>query len=223
MLHCHLLRLCGLFTLLLVHQAAALSRPCLTVPAQFVEARALVGAACAPAAPHPLAIIQPLPASVTIALPAAPVRRVGQRRAESGVPPRGVPLSAAVRAVAAAHRIDPALLHAIVRAESGYRVDAVSSAGALGLLQVMPATARDLGVDDPERLTSDPLLALDTGARYLKQMQRRFGGRLPLVLASYNAGPGAVERHGGIPPYRETRQYVRRIMADYAQTRGVGL
>lgn len=125
-------------------------------------------------------------------------------------------LHSAIHAAALRHRIDPLLLASLVQAESGFRLDARSPKGALGLTQVLPSTARDLGVADPDLLQSDPMLSLDTGARYLKLLQRRFGNDLPLVLAGYNAGPGAVSRYGGVPPYRETRHYVRRVIADYA-------
>lgn len=135
---------------------------------------------------------------------AAPVATPGAHRFEP-----------ALKAVARAYRIDPRLLHAVVRQESGYRPDAVSSKGALGLMQIMPATGRELGVSDPALLVEDPLLNLVTGARYLKRMQARFGNDLPRVLAAYNAGPGAVARHGGIPPYAETRAYVAAVLNHY--------
>lgn len=118
-------------------------------------------------------------------------------------------------AVGAAYRVDPRLLRAVVQHESRFRTDAVSPKGALGLMQLMPTTARELGVRDPALLTRDPLLNLITGARYLKRMQARFGNDLPRVLAAYNAGPGAVERYGGIPPYAETRHYVSTILGSY--------
>jgi soluble lytic murein transglycosylase-like protein len=117
------------------------------------------------------------------------------------------------------HRIDPALLASLIEAESRFRADAISPRGALGLTQVMPATARDLGIDPPERLLTDPELAIDAGARYLRHLHQRFGNDLPRVLAGYNAGPGAVVRHGGIPPYPETRAYVGRVLASYAERR----
>ncbi len=105
------------------------------------------------------------------------------------------------------------LLSAVARAESGYRADAVSPAGAVGLMQIMPGTAADLGVDP-----RDPTQAVDGAARYLRQQLDRFG-EVPLALAAYNAGPGAVSLHGGIPPYAETRTYVSRVMG-YLGTRG---
>ncbi|MCB1319993.1 MAG: lytic transglycosylase domain-containing protein [Leptospiraceae bacterium] len=102
-------------------------------------------------------------------------------------------------------QVSPDLIRAVIRAESGGRTDAISSRGAFGLMQLMPETADELGVD-PE----DPLQNLQGGVRYLKDMAGQFGD-LDLTLAAYNAGPGAVRRHGGVPPYQETRDYINRI------------
>jgi soluble lytic murein transglycosylase-like protein len=100
------------------------------------------------------------------------------------------------------------LLTAVARAESGFRSDAVSPAGARGLMQLMPATAKDLGVGD----SFDPLQNLQGGAKYLKQLLGQFHGDVKLALAGYNAGPGNVQRYGGIPPFPETRAYVARVL-----------
>jgi hypothetical protein len=102
-----------------------------------------------------------------------------------------------------------AFFQAMIRVESGYRQGAISSAGAMGLAQLMPGTARALRVD-----ANDPAQNLDGGARYLLWQMTRFGS-LELALAAYNAGPEAVEKYGGIPPYRETRLHVRKVMAEY--------
>jgi soluble lytic murein transglycosylase-like protein len=106
------------------------------------------------------------------------------------------------------YRLPPRLLQALVWQESRFNPMAVSSAGASGLAQLMPGTARDLGVTNRH----DPVQSIDGGARYLKQMLDRFGA-IHLALAAYNAGPGAVARAGGIPKNRETPDYVRRVIA----------
>jgi hypothetical protein len=108
------------------------------------------------------------------------------------------------------HRIDPSLIAAVIRAESNYAPRAVSRKGARGLMQLMPATARRLGV----RYVFDPRENIQGGTAYLAQLAERFGeDAAELILAAYNAGERAVEEHGGVPPYRETREYVRRVTA----------
>lgn len=113
-----------------------------------------------------------------------------------------------IRAAAARHGIDPQVFVNLVRQESGFDPGAGSSAGAQGLTQLMPGTAASLGVTDP----LDPAQSLEGGAKYLRQQLDRFGGDYPKALAAYNAGPGAVERFGGIPPYAETQHYVQTIL-----------
>lgn len=113
--------------------------------------------------------------------------------------------------------LDPALLHAVARQESGYRVRAVSPAGAIGVMQLMPATARALGVDP-----WDARQNVHGGAAYLRAMLDRFGGVLPLALAAYNAGPAAVDRYRDVPPFPETQTYVRAVSARYAALSGRG-
>ncbi len=109
------------------------------------------------------------------------------------------------------------LFRANIEIESAYRQSAISSAGAIGLGQLMPATARDLGVDP-----RDPLQNLDGSARYLAMMLLEFGDPR-LALAAYNAGPDAVRQYGGIPPYRETQNHVARVMAVVARLEGSNL
>jgi soluble lytic murein transglycosylase-like protein len=118
------------------------------------------------------------------------------------------PFGAEIDAAAARHGIDPGLLRGLVRQESGFDPRAHSAAGAMGLTQLMPATAASLGVTDPY----DPVQSLDGGARYLRQMLDRFGNDPAKALAAYNAGPGAVARFGGVPPYAETQHYVQNIL-----------
>jgi len=120
----------------------------------------------------------------------------------------GKELAAMVIAAARRHSLDPDLVQAVVAVESGFRPDAVSPKGAQGLMQLMPYTARALGVKD----TFDPAANLDGGTRYLRALIERYGGDVTRALAAYNAGEGAVARHGGVPPYPETLAYVRKVL-----------
>ena len=113
------------------------------------------------------------------------------------------------------HGIDPELVLAVVSVESAFRPDAVSPKGAQGLMQLMPGTARELGVKDP----LDPAANLDGGTRYLNALLQQYKGDLKRALAAYNAGAGAVKRHGGVPPYRETREYVQKVLERYKPAR----
>lgn len=117
-----------------------------------------------------------------------------------------------VAQAARANQLDEALLHAVISTESGYEPRAISPKGAIGLMQVMPATGKRFGVIN----LNDPRKNIDAGARYLRVLLQLFNNDLSLVLAAYNAGENAVIRHGRkIPPYRETRQYVPRVLALY--------
>lgn len=158
------------------------------------------------------------PAAVPAPPPAAPARTSAPAsKPASKSLLRAVSLAPMVDEVARAHAIDPLLLHAIAYVESRHDPRALSHAGARGMMQVMPATASRYGIGDAEALWHAPT-NLQVSAAYLMALQQRFGGDLPLVLAAYNAGEGAVERHGRrIPPYAETRTYVRKVMAEYAK------
>jgi len=124
-----------------------------------------------------------------------------------GVP--ATPFGELIFAVAERHAINPQLIAAMVRAESAFDPRAVSRKGAAGLLQLMPATAQRFGVMDEEIF--DPERNLDAGVRYIRWLSERFQGDLPLVLAGYNAGETTVDRYQGVPPYAETRNYIRRV------------
>jgi soluble lytic murein transglycosylase-like protein len=108
--------------------------------------------------------------------------------------------------------IDPAVLHGLIQQESGFDPSAQSSAGASGLTQLMPGTASSMGVSNP----LNPTESIEGGARYLSQLMGQFGGNTEDALAAYNAGPGAVQQYGGIPPYAETQSYVSKVLG-YAE------
>lgn len=120
-----------------------------------------------------------------------------------------------IRQAAHAHGVDESLIRAIIHAESAYQVDAISPRGARGLMQLMPETQQELAVAD----VFHPASNIEGGATYLAQMLAEFGGNVDLAAAAYNAGPGAVRKHGGIPPFPETREYVRRIKILYRRYR----
>jgi soluble lytic murein transglycosylase-like protein len=112
------------------------------------------------------------------------------------------------------HGIDPRFIHAVIWQESKYKSKALSHAGAQGLMQLMPATARRFGCTDPDDMTSN----VEAGTKYLRWLLKRFNGDVALALAGYNAGEGAVDKYHGVPPYSETQNYVRKIVANYGKT-----
>jgi soluble lytic murein transglycosylase-like protein len=167
---------------------------------------AVVGPADAASAP-PVFLPAPIPASKPRPSVATPPSRDAARV---------LSLAPALTEAAREHQIDPLLLHAIAHVESRHNAQAKSKAGARGVMQVMPATAKRFGVADPERSLFDAPTNLRASAAYLRTLRVRYGDDLRLVLAAYNAGEGAVDKHGGnVPPYAETQAYVRDVMAVY--------
>ncbi len=132
----------------------------------------------------------------------------------SAAPSPGKPAASVREMVAGAawrYGIDPDFVASVVKAESGFRPAAVSPKGAQGLMQLMPGTAAGLGVAN----AFDPAENLDGGTKYLRQLLDQYGGDAVKALAAYNAGPGRVEQYGGLPPYRETRAYVTRVIEEF--------
>jgi soluble lytic murein transglycosylase-like protein len=155
------------------------------------------------AIPHPIKQGVPKAARLTVASPSpSPVVEIPQ------VPSRSK-YAHFIREAARKHRVDEALIRSVIEVESGFDPKAVSPAGALGLMQLMPALAEELGVDEP----LDPQENIMAGAQYLRRLLDRHDGNITLALASYNAGPAAVARYGRIPPYGETRRYVKKVTA----------
>jgi soluble lytic murein transglycosylase-like protein len=153
-------------------------------------------------------LVLKLPRSVAARTPIAPGKKlsksVEKARAEAYLP--------IIARVAEEHKLDDALIQAVIHAESGFNPSAVSDKGAIGLMQLMPATAKRYGIVDP----FDPLQNIRGGTKYLKDLWQMFDQDLELVLAAYNAGENAVIRHGRrIPPYGETLDYVPKVMRHY--------
>jgi len=152
-------------------------------------------------------------AGVPAAAAAAPARPRNEAQPAAGAPRQGADKSVdeIIDGAAEKHAVDPHLVRAIVKVESNFNPGAISRKGAMGLMQLIPQTARRLGVSD----IFDPQENVDAGVRYLKYLLELYNGNLRLSLAAYNAGEKAVDRHSGIPPYPETRQYVNKISSLY--------
>ena len=163
-----------------------------------------VNGAAPPSPPAP-------PASASLpAAPREPLQPIGRDGA------RILTVAPALTEAARAYRLDPLLLHAIAHVESRHNPAAISPAGARGVMQVMPATARRFGVGDPERGLMQAQTNVNASAALLRSLSDRYGDDLALILAAYNAGEGAVERHGRqVPPFAETQAYVRDVTAVY--------
>lgn len=177
-------------------QVSAISRP---GPAEKAAQQAFQDAEARPVQlpgsdPGPFDPIEQ-PASPGTAAPAAP-------------PSEDDRIQASIRAAAARYNLPANIIHSVIRAESNFEPQAVSRAGAQGLMQLMPATAEELGVDDPFDIEQN----IDGGARYLRRMLDQFGGDVRQALAAYNAGPGTVMRYNGNVPYAETRNYVQKVL-----------
>jgi Transglycosylase SLT domain len=183
---------------------------------------------CAPASSAPEASdgepTKPEAAAGTLALSVSSSHRPGQllmrvERSTTGPDPRhDDALEQLIVSTAARYGHEASLLKAIVHVESRFNAAAVSPKGAIGLMQLMPATARDLGVANPATSLFDPAVNLDAGARLLRQLLDRFADRPDLAIAAYNAGLGAVLKHGReIPPYPETLAYVRDVTAEFTR------
>ena len=145
-------------------------------------------------------------ASVAVDAVAAPTGAVGS-----------IPFQNEIAAAAAKYGVDPALLAGVVKQESNFNPNAQSGVGAKGLTQLMDSTARGLGVTN----SFDPAQSLDGGAKFLGGLLKQFHGDQSLALAAYNAGPGAVQKYGGIPPYQETQRYVPLVLGYAAQFRRI--
>ena len=185
-----------------------------TIGTRLDELQTMVTQMTAPASP-----------AATPAAAGAPTSSFAGALAAAQTSPSAAPVTGAggssafdaqINAAASANGIDPALLKGLVSQESGFNPDARSGAGAVGLTQLMPGTAAGLGVTNP----LDPAQSLQGGAKYLREQLDRFGGDEKLALAAYNAGPGAVQKYGGVPHFAETQNYVNSVMGKAAAFRG---
>ncbi len=154
------------------------------------------------------ALWKSLPGSGGAEAGAGAARRAGDEAEVSLGSERFHRYDSVIRSAASRYQLPESLIRAVIHTESNYHARAVSRAGAMGLMQLMPRTARSLGVDD----AFDPGQGIHGGARYLRLLANRYDGDMVLVLAAYNAGAGNVEKYGGVPPFEETRAYVRSVL-----------
>jgi soluble lytic murein transglycosylase-like protein len=190
------------------------------VPAFDASAAALAfaGSAAPPAPKRPPVEVRRVAPATWIEAPAP--KPLPLARAPAALPPvmafgGKTDLSLLVSGMSKRYGVDADLVDAVIHVESRYKAHARSPKGALGLMQVMPATGRRYGVDNPSHLL-DPVVNVGVGVRYLRDLHEMFGGRVDLVAAAYNAGEGSVQRYGNrIPPYPETRSYVAQVLAAY--------
>jgi hypothetical protein len=145
----------------------------------------------------------PIPTNAATTLPPLPFSLLEKRKA----------LKPTIQAASKTNAIAPSLVEAVIRAESGYNPQAKSTVGALGLMQLMPATAKELGVENPLEAKQN----IEGGTKYLSQLMKKYDGNKALAVAAYNAGPGAVDKYQGIPPYKETQAYVKKVLNYEAQ------
>jgi soluble lytic murein transglycosylase-like protein len=157
---------------------------------------------------EPAQLVRIAPRRSSIFLPAEP-SFTGKTRASMDLDRDGA--EKLVRDASERHRVDPALIRAVIETESNWNAGAISRKGAVGLMQLIPTTAQRFGVND----LYSPQQNVDAGVRYLKTLLERYNGNLDLALAAYNAGEGAVDRAHGVPSFRETRNYVQKVQSAY--------
>jgi soluble lytic murein transglycosylase-like protein len=153
--------------------------------------------------------------AMTAGLPSAPLSAPAAPASVAAAPVLPDQIDALVTQNSATWQVDPSLVKAIIANESGFDANATSKVGAQGLMQLMPSTAQSVGV----RNSYDPAQNVAGGTRYLKGLLDRFNGDVRLAVAAYNAGPGAVEKYGDVPPYAETQNYVQNVLGSYAKYR----